>query len=85
MAPLHPAPAVEIVRNPHVLGGEPTVEGRRVPVRSIVLMERYEQDLDYVAAAYLLTREVVEAALRFYDQNRTEIDQYMADNDDPDA
>jgi uncharacterized protein (DUF433 family) len=85
MARLRPPPAAEIVRNPRVLGGEPTVKGTRVPVRSIVLAARYEQDLDYVADAYLLPREAVDAALRFYEQNRAEIDQYISDNDDPDA
>jgi uncharacterized protein (DUF433 family) len=82
---LHSSQTVKIVRNPRILGGEATIEGTRIPVRSIVLMARYQQDLDYVADAYALSREAVEAALRFYAENKAEIDQYIADNDDPDA
>jgi uncharacterized protein (DUF433 family) len=76
-----PSPAARIVRNPRVLGGEPIVEGTRVPVRSIVLVSRYAPDLDYVCRAFALPPQAVQLALRHYEQNRTEIDQYIADNE----
>jgi hypothetical protein len=52
-------------------------------VQSIVLIARSPQDLDYVADTYLLPREVVEPALRFYAENNAEIAQYPVNNDDP--
>ncbi|HEY7062244.1 MAG TPA: DUF433 domain-containing protein [Chloroflexota bacterium] len=74
-----------MVRNPLVLGGEPTVAGTRVPVRSIVIAWQLHQDLDRVCRAYpMLSRGDVEEALTFYDLHRGEIDRYIAENEDDD-
>lgn len=72
-----------IVRNPRILDGEPTVEGTRVPVRSIVLAQRLYADADRVARAFpTLNRAAVEAALFFYAGHRAEIERAIAENSD---
>jgi uncharacterized protein (DUF433 family) len=85
MAMRSPSPAARIVRNPRVLGGEPIVEGTRVPVRSIVLVSRYAPDLDYICRAFALPPQAIQAALRYYEENRAEIDRYIADNESDDS
>jgi uncharacterized protein (DUF433 family) len=74
--------ASRIVRDRNVLGGEPTVAGTRVPVRSIVIgFRRYRGDAMRVAQAYRLDVEAVEDALGYYDAHRDEIDALIRDND----
>jgi uncharacterized protein (DUF433 family) len=71
-----------IVRNPGILGGEPTVAGTRVPVRSIVVSHRrYGGDVAQVAEAFAVERSAVQAALRFYEQHRVEIDELIHQNE----
>jgi uncharacterized protein (DUF433 family) len=73
-----------VVRNPRILGGEPTLEGTRVPVRTVVEAVRYIGPVDEIVEAYpMLDRASVEAALDFYRQNRDEIDRYIVENQDP--
>ena len=73
-----------VVRNPRILGGEPTMEGTRVPVRTIVEATRYAKDIDDIVRGYpMLDRVAVETALSFYEQNRDEIDRYIEENEDP--
>lgn len=73
-----------VVRNPRILGGEPTLEGTRVPVRTVVIATRYTKDIDDIVRGYpMLDRTAVEEALAFYRQHRDEIDQYIAENEDP--
>lgn len=73
-----------VVRNPRILAGEPTMEGTRVPVRTIVEATRYAGDIDDIVRGYpMLDRASVEIALTFYEQNRDEIDRYIAENEDP--
>ena len=75
-----------VVRNPRILGGEPTLEGTRVPVRTVVVATRYAKDIDEIVRGYpMLDRESVEEALAFYQKHRDEIDQYIAENEDPPA
>jgi len=53
-----------VVRNPRILGGEPTLEGTRVPVRTVVEAVRYIGPVDEIVEAYpMLDRASVEAAL----------------------
>jgi uncharacterized protein (DUF433 family) len=74
----------QVVRNPRILGGEPTLEGTRVPVRTIVEATRYASDLDDIVRGYpMLDRTAVETALTFYEQHRDEIDRYIVENQDP--
>lgn len=77
----HQAPD-RIVRDPRVLDGEPTVQGTRVPVRSIILAHQYYGDVARVCQAYpSLDRAAVEEALAFYRANLAEIDRYIAENE----
>ena len=63
-----------IVRVPGIHGGEPTVRGTRVSVRSIVIaLERYN-DLEHVARSFSLDSEQVRAALAYYEAHKAEID-----------
>lgn len=63
-------------------GGEPTIEGTRVPVRSIVIQWRHHGDLEDVRRAYpRLDIQAIREALGFYEQNREEIDRLIEQND----
>ena len=74
--------STEIVRNPEIQGGEPTIAGTRIPVRAIVVEWHFERDVDRLCEAYpTLTPEAIRAALAFYEANRAEIDRYIAEND----
>jgi uncharacterized protein (DUF433 family) len=65
-----------------VLGGEPTVAGTRVPVRSIVIgLGRYGGDVARVAQAYRLDVEAVRDAQAYYRAHRQEIDAFIRDNE----
>ncbi len=71
-----------IVRDQNVLGGEPTVAGTRVPVRSIVIgLDRYGGDVARVSRAYRLDVETVREAVAYYDRHRDEIDALIRDNE----
>lgn len=73
-----------VVRNSRILGGEPTLEGTRVPVRTVVEAVRYIGPVDEIVRAYpMLDHASVEIALDFYRQNRDEIDRYIVENQDP--
>jgi uncharacterized protein (DUF433 family) len=72
-----------VVRNPRILGGEPTMEGTRVSVRTIVEASRYIGTIDEIVDAYpMLDRASVEAALSFYRLNQDEIERHIAANAD---
>jgi uncharacterized protein (DUF433 family) len=71
-----------IVRNPRICGGEPTVVGTRVPVRSIVLQWQHYRDLERVRRAFpRLDAEAIKVALAFYEANREEIDRLIEENE----
>ena len=71
-----------IVRNPRIQGGEPTIRGTRVPVRSVVVArDRYHGDLVQVAQAFGVDEAAVSAALAFYEANKAEIDRVIAENE----
>lgn len=64
-----------IVKVPGIHGAEPVVRGTRVPVRSIVVAwEQYDGDLQRVGEAFLVAPDEIEAALRYYEAHRSEID-----------
>jgi len=74
--------SAQIVRDPQVLGGEPTIKGTRVPVWAIVLAWRWQPNLQYISDAYpMVSAEGVQAALAFYDEHQEEIDRYIAENE----
>ena len=71
-----------IVRDPRVLGGEPTVAGTRVPVWAIVAGWRMQPDLDDIVRAYpALTPALVQEVLAFGEVHSQEIDAALAANE----
>ncbi len=76
------APSVHprIVRNPKIMGGEPVVEGTRVPVSVIVMTHRLEPGIAALTEAYpTIDAAGIQAALAYYDSHREEIDRYIAE------
>ena len=64
-----------IIRDPRVCGGEPTIEGTRVPVSSIVVQWRFHQNLSRVHEAFPHVEvPTIKKALRYYEEHRQEID-----------
>ena len=62
------------------MGGEPVLEGTRVPVSAIVVTYRLEPSFERVGEAYpMLDRAALEDALAFYRANQREIDRYIAE------
>jgi uncharacterized protein (DUF433 family) len=51
-APPPPAPIVEVVSNPMILGGMPTVHGTRIPAQTILLYIRDGASLDVIYTDY---------------------------------
>jgi uncharacterized protein (DUF433 family) len=73
-----------VVRNPRILSGEPTLEGTRIAVRTIVEARRHIGSTEKIVDAYpMLDRASVEEALAFYQLHKDEIDQYITENQDP--
>lgn len=71
-----------VVRDPGILGGEPTLAGTRVPVRSVVVSHRrYAGDVDLVCEAFGVEPATVQAALAFYAEHRAEIDDLIRDDE----
>ena len=80
--PAHRQRPVRIVRDKNVLGGEPTVAGTRIPVRSIVIgYRRHGGDVGRTAEAYRLDPEAVRVALVFYQAHREEIEALIRENE----
>lgn len=72
-----------VVRNSRILDGEPTLEGTRDPVRTIVEATRYIGPVDEIVRAYpMLDHVSVAIALDFYEQHRDEIDRHIGANAD---
>ncbi|MDQ2787986.1 MAG: DUF433 domain-containing protein [Chloroflexota bacterium] len=70
-----------IVRNPRILFGEPTIEGTRIPVRSVVLYHYSYGDIAGVVSALpTLSASDIETALHFYREHRDEINKHIAEN-----
>jgi uncharacterized protein (DUF433 family) len=71
-----------IVRQPGVQGGEPIVDGTRVPVRALVVAHRLTPDVAYLATAYpSLTPALIQEALDFYRDNQAEVDRLIRENE----
>lgn len=69
-----------ITRTPGVLGGRACVQGTRIPVASIVLVERELGGVDGVRHEYpQLSAEDVADALAYYIEHRTEVDAFIAE------
>jgi uncharacterized protein (DUF433 family) len=75
-----------IVWNSGILGGEPIVAGTRIPVRAIVLTNRYAPNAEYMYRAYpFVSRADTDEALAYYHDHQAEIDTYIAENEDDDS
>jgi uncharacterized protein (DUF433 family) len=71
-----------IVRDPHILGGEPTIKGTRIPVRSIVIIHQLYGDFEQVRRAFPTAPEpALREALAFYKSHRAEIDRHIQENE----
>lgn len=71
-----------IVRNPVIVGGEPVIDGTRVPVRSIVIIYRLYRDMARVLKAFPhVSGAAAEEALAYYEAHREEIDRDIAENE----
>lgn len=71
-----------VVRDPRRVGGEPTIKGTRIPVRSVAVIYRLFQDVDDVCSAFpTASREAICEALEFYGEHQEEIDRYIEENE----
>ncbi len=71
----------EEVRYPHILrdsrisGGQPIVEGTRIPVATLVVAHRHGMEFDEILLQYpSLTAEGLHAALLYYLDHRDEVE-----------
>jgi prevent-host-death family protein len=75
-------PHPRIVRRPGVSGGDPVIDGTRIPVWEIVERVRAGQTPEDIAEGLPpLTPALVHDALSYYFDHRAEIDQEIADAD----
>jgi uncharacterized protein (DUF433 family) len=76
------SPPARIVRDPAVCGGEPTIEGTRVPVRSIIIQWQFYRDLERVQSAFpRVNVPTIKEALAYYEAHREEIDRLIEENE----
>jgi uncharacterized protein (DUF433 family) len=74
--------ASRIVRDPNVWGGEPIVEGTRVPVSSIVVEWQRSRDIEQLREAFpRVDAHALREALAYYEVHRAEIDQLIEENE----
>lgn len=73
-----------ISRIPGVVGGEPVIDGTRVPVRVLVQAMRFsDNDSARVLTGYpRVSQEALTEALAYYEQHREEIEGYIRENED---
>jgi uncharacterized protein (DUF433 family) len=71
-----------IVTTPDTTGGKPRIAGRRITVQQIALWhERLGMSADEIASAHELTLGDVYAALAYYHDHRSAIDEAMRADD----
>ena len=61
--------------------GYPRLIGRRISVVDVVIWHNDGRSVAEIAADYDLDEEMIQAALTFYDENRDEIDRYIAEGE----
>src|SRR3954453_19474499 len=72
-----------VVRSPGTCGGAPRIDGTRIRVSQIVLMTEQGMSADEIVSDFPhLTLAQVYAALSYYHDHRTAIDQEIRDADD---
>lgn len=71
-----------IVRDPAICGGEPTIRGTRIPVRSIVVQWKHYKDVERVRQLYpRLNTTLIHVALGYYLANQEEIDRLIEEGE----
>ena len=80
---IHRAPRFpHIVRKPRVQGGEPTIEGTRIPVRALVVAARGPRGRAHLQTAYpALTAALIDEALAYYHEHQDEVDRFIRLNE----
>lgn len=64
-----------IVRDPDIVGGAPTIKGTRVPVRAVACVWRATGERALIRRNYpRLSEDDVEAAIRYLEEHRDQID-----------
>ncbi len=72
-----------IASTPGIVGGRPRIAGHRITVRDIVVLHLHlGKSIDEICAEYGLGLAEVHAALAYYFDNRTEIDQDIKASDE---
>ncbi len=78
----NPVLTEQIVRTPGVVGGKPRIAGRRIAVQHVAIWsERLGMTPDEIASEYDLTLAEIDAALTYYFDHRSEIDQTIAEDE----
>jgi uncharacterized protein (DUF433 family) len=73
-----------IAFEPSVRAGQPTIEGTRIPVATVVRSHQLGMDFDEILVQYPTLRpEHVHAALLYYFDNRAEVDSLIAESEEP--
>ena len=73
-----------IVRTPGVCGGQPVVEGTRIPVATLVRAHQLGADFDEILTQYpTLDPGSVHAAFAFYFDHKSEIDALIEEGKEP--
>jgi uncharacterized protein (DUF433 family) len=73
-----------IEARPDACGGQPVVEGTRIPVAALVRAQHLGLDFDEILAQYPTLRPVqLHAAFVYYLDHRAEIDRLIAESETP--
>lgn len=73
-----------VVRDPAIRGGQPVVEGTRIPVAAVVRSHQLGMEFDEILIQYpSLTPASLHAALAYYFDHKTEIDSLIEQADEP--
>ena len=73
-----------ISREPGVSGGQPIVEGTRIPVATLIRSHQLGMDFDEILAQFpSLTPASLHAALAYYFDHKAEIDELIQDAQTP--
>jgi len=68
--------------NPTIVGGKPRIAGHRITIQNVVIWHEYMgKSVDEIAAEYGLRLAEVYAALAYYFDHRTEIEQRIRDDE----
>ena len=75
-----------ITRSPGIRGGQPVVEGSRIPVATLIRAHQLGMDFDEILAQYpRLTPASLHAALAYYFDHQAEIDALVEEANEPPA